>query len=117
MPAWQFQLRNDEQRQVPVVSDLSVYTRGNADWMINEDARKKEATKTSEAEKFIRGIEDGTTMAEIECLRANTSITKKTFDYALRRLKDARVVETRPTGEGAQRALFRVSPGNSEKAK
>jgi exosome complex RNA-binding protein Csl4 len=99
------------------VSDLSVYTRGNADWMLNEEVRKKEATKTSEAEKFIRGIEDGTTMAEVENLRASTSITKKTLENALHLLKDAKVVETRPTGVGAKRALFRVTPGNSEKAK
>jgi DNA-binding transcriptional ArsR family regulator len=117
VPAWQFQLRNDEKRRVPVVNNLRVYSRGNADRMLNEEVRKKEATKTSEAEKFIRDIKNGATMAEIESLRASTSITKKTFDYALRRLKDAKAVETRPTGEGAQRALFRVPPGNSEKAK
>jgi hypothetical protein len=117
VPAWQFQLRNDEQRQVPVVSDLSVYTRGNADWMLNEEVRKKEAPKTSEAETFIRGIEDGTTMDKIKDLRASTSITQKTFENALHRLKKARVVDTRSTGDGAQRALFRVAPGNSEKAK
>jgi hypothetical protein len=117
VPAWQFRLRNDEQRKVPVVSDLQIYTRGNADWMLNEEVQKKEATETSKAKNFFLGIEDGTTMAEIEDLRTSkTKITKKTSESALRLLKEAKVVETRPTGEGAKRALFRVHPGNGEKA-
>jgi hypothetical protein len=116
VPAWQFQLRNDEQRKVPVVSDLRIYSRGDADYMLNEDVRKAEDSKAAEAEKFILGIEDGMEMAEIDSLRTGTPITKKTFENTLRRLKDAKVVETRSTGEGAKRALFRVTPGNSEKA-
>jgi len=116
VPAWQFQLRNDEQRQVPVVSDLQIYTRGNADWMINEEVRKKQTSKASEAERFIRGIPEGTTMAEIENLRADTSITQKTLENALHELKETGLVETRPIGEGAKRALIHLVPQNGEKA-